>query len=163
MAIWGALDTVEAQIANAAKFRAAFDYLRQALDSQSAVHARISALASGESERVELGDGAFAIEQSYATKEPRDGRLEAHVSYIDLQAIVSGEELVEVIDMRGLTVAENRLSTDDVCFFADADEVSVWRLRAGEVAVFFPNDAHKPGLQVVGTARVTKTVVKVPV
>src|SRR4051812_41867636 len=98
MAIFGSIATVRAQLANAAHFQPAFAYLDSVFAPNSAVRARILAIAAGKTERVELAGGAFALEQAYQTK-PRDqGFFESHRAYIDVQVIVSGEELLEVAD-----------------------------------------------------------------
>ncbi len=137
-------------------------YLREALDPQSVVQARILAIADGVTERVELGEGVFALEQAYLGKLPGVGRFEAHDQYVDLQAVVAGEEAMEVTARVGLEITEDRLAENDVVFFADRVPVSRWVVAPGEVAVFFPGDAHKPSLA-AGAVPVLahKTVVKV--
>jgi biofilm protein TabA len=161
MALWGTPEIIAQQLALTPRFEIANAYLKQAFDTTSAVHARILAVPEGETQRVELGEGVFALEQVYQSKPREEGRLEAHERHVDLQAIVAGEELIEVTTADGLVVTEDALQDRDVCFFADAADVSVWRMRTGEVAVFFPADVHKPSLQISGPAVVHKTVVKV--
>lgn len=161
MALWGTPEIIAQQLAHTPRFESAIAYLRAAFDPNSAIHARILAVPAGETRRVELSDGVFALEQVYQSKPKAEGRLEAHERHVDLQAIVAGEELIEVTSADGLVVTEEAFKDRDVCFFADATDVSVWRMRAGEVAVFFPADVHKPSLQISGPALVHKTVVKV--
>lgn len=163
MALFGSVDTLRAQLARPDHFAAAFHYLRQALDPASPVHARILALSPGETRRVELAGGAFVLEQAYRTRPRAEGRFEAHAAFVDLQAMVQGDERMEVIDAGRLAEQENLLAERDVRFFADAGDASVWRVRAGEVAVFFPADAHMPSLAVDAPQVVHKAVVKVPV
>ena len=161
MALWGTPAIVEQQLARTPRFEIALAYLKEAFDPASSVHARIMAVPEGETHRHELGEGVFVLEQVYQTKPRADGRLEAHERHVDLQAIVSGNELIEVTTAEGLTVTEDALADRDVCFFADSDDVSLWRMRAGEAAVFFPADVHKPSLSIAGAALVHKAVVKV--
>lgn len=164
MAIWGTVASIEQQAQGAPAWAPALAYLRAAMRPGSAVRHRILALTPGETERVELGNGIFALEQAYEAKARSVGRLEAHGSHLDLQLIVHGEENMEVTTADGLTVSEDALAERDVRFFADGPPVSVWRVRAGEVAVFYPADAHKPSLETApGVGGVVfKTVVKVP-
>src|SRR6185312_12262794 len=42
------------------------------------------------------GDNLFAIFQEYNTKNDADAKLEAHRKYIDVQYVISGEELIGV-------------------------------------------------------------------
>ncbi|WP_221031898.1 YhcH/YjgK/YiaL family protein [Actomonas aquatica] len=162
MAIWGTLDLISQQLASNERFEAALAYLREALAPGSAVHGRIMAIAEGVTERVDLADGVFALEQVYTGKPAGEGRFEAHDQYVDLQAVLSGEEAMEVTARAGLAVTEDLLADKDVVFLADRAAVSRWVVAPGEIAVFFPGDAHKPSLA-AGAAPVLahKTVVKV--
>lgn len=163
MAVFGPLAIVRAQVASAPSWVAAWTYLEEALQPNSEIGRRIAALAPGETHRVELAGGIFALEQAYWTKPRPDGRWEAHQAHLDLQAMVAGTEAMEVVAAQGLTVTEDLLATRDVCFFAEVALASRLVLRAGEVAVFAPEDAHMPSLAVDAPALVRKTVVKVPV
>jgi len=61
----------------------------------------------------------------------------------------------------GITQAYDE--TKDLTKHADTDTASVLRVRTGDVAVFWPEDAHMPALAAKRPALVRKTVVKVPV
>ncbi|HXC02484.1 MAG TPA: YhcH/YjgK/YiaL family protein [Opitutaceae bacterium] len=164
MAIFGTLDTLRAQLARPEQFAAMLAYMAEALRPDSAVRARIGGIAAGVTERVELAGGAFALEQAYLTKPRAEGRWESHLAYIDVQVVVAGEELMEVVDAAYLAVAEDLRPAKDVIFYRPFAGGSVLRVRAGEAAVFFPSDAHLPSLSVGAAATlVRKTVVKVPV
>ncbi len=164
MALFGSLATVRAQLAGCPSFDRTFAYVEEMLRPGSPAHQRMLAVPEGETERVELGDGVFALEQAYVAKPRAEGRWEAHRAYIDVQVIVTGDELMEVTDTSRLVVTEDRTPEKDVLFFAAYDEGSVLRMRAGELAVFYPIDAHKPSLAAGDPAAlVRKTVVKVPV
>jgi biofilm protein TabA len=157
------MSSLRVQLARPDHFAPAFHYLQQALDPSSEVAARIRTIPIGETHRVELSGGAFALEQVYRSKPSAEGRFEAHRAYVDLQALVEGEEMMEVTDASRLHVTEDFKEGGDVCFFANTDRSSRLRVGPGEVAIFFPIDAHKPSLAVSEPAVVYKTVVKVPV
>lgn len=164
MALFGSLATVRTQLAGSPSFQRALAYVEEILRPGSEAHRRLHAVATGETERVELGDGVFALEQAYTAKPPAEGRWEAHRVYIDVQVIVSGAELMEVTDVSRLIVAEDHTPAKDLLFFEQNPDGSVLRVRAGELAVFYPVDAHKPSLAAGSPAAlVRKTVVKVPV
>ena len=164
MALIGSLETVAGQLGDGARFVSAVAYLGRVLDPTSVEARRIAGIAEGVTERVELGDGVFALEQVYQSKPAAEGKFEEHARLIDLQAIVAGEERMEVSDVRHLVETENFLAERDVRFFAEPGvTVSQWIVRAGEVAVFFPVDGHKPSLAIAQPTLVRKTVVKVPV
>jgi biofilm protein TabA len=162
MAVFGSLSAVRAQLAHDPRFTAAFAYLAEALQPGSAPHRRIAAVAVGATERIELPGGAFALEQAYLAKPRAEAFLESHRNYIDVQAVVAGEEIQEVVDIAHLTVDAPYHPERDLIKYHDCRDTSLLAARARLVAVFFPVDGHisrasaQPGL-------VRKTVVKVPV
>ncbi|HZP60598.1 MAG TPA: YhcH/YjgK/YiaL family protein [Opitutaceae bacterium] len=164
MAIFGNLETVRMQLARPEHFAAALTYAAEVLRPGSVAAARISGLAAGMTNRMELAGGAFALEQAYATKARTEGRWESHRAFIDVQLVVAGEELMEVADAARLSVAEDLTPAKDLIFYQPFGAGSVLRIGAGEAAVFFPKDAHLPSLRIgAEPAVVRKTVIKVPV
>lgn len=165
MALFGSLSTLRAQLAHEKHFAATFAYLDDCIRPGSEAHRRVHALTVGQQERVELADGAFALEQVYRSKGRAEGFFESHRKYIDVQVIVEGAEFIEVADIARLTIEEDKTPAKDLVVFAKAEKgaASVLRLDAGEAAVLFPVDGHMPGLAVAAPAVVRKIVVKVPV
>ena len=163
MALFGSLSTVRAQLAASPAFDLAFDYVARVLRPGTPEAARLAAVPVGETLRIELGEGVFALEQAYVAKPAAQGRWEAHEHFIDVQVIVAGRELMGVTDVVRLSLAEDCRPARDLMFFAPFDGGSVLKAGAGDVAVFFPVDGHMPSLADGGPATVFKTVVKVPV
>jgi len=162
MAVFGSLPTVRAQLAHDPRFQAAFAYLAEALVATSPVHRRIAAVAVGATERVELAGGSFALEQAYLSKPRAEAFLESHRKYIDVQAVVAGEEIQEVVDIGRMTVDAPYNPERDLVKYHDCKDTSLLGAREGLVAVFFPVDGHIS--RAAGPAvLVRKTVVKVPV
>lgn len=164
MAQFGPFASLRAQ-QSAEKFAAAFAYVAEALRPGSPVQQRILGLAAGQkTDRVELGDGTFAMEQVYQAKPRPEGFFESHRKYIDVQVIIAGEEAMEVEDIARLTATMDYDAERDLLKYADTPHASRLAMRAGDVALFFPADGHMPSLQLHGRAQlVHKTVVKVPV
>lgn len=129
----------------------------------SAARARIGRIAVGVTERVELSGGAFGLEQVYNPKARPEGFFESHRRYIDVQVVVEGEELMEVEDITRLKPSEPFNAERDLAKYSDTTVASVLRMRAGDAAVFFPQDGHMPSLRWRAEGLVRKTVVKVPV
>jgi YhcH/YjgK/YiaL family protein len=163
MAVFGSLSTVRAQLAAAPAFRRAFDYVQLCLTPGTPEAARLAAVAVDATERIELGGGVFALEQAYVAKPPAQGRWEAHQDHIDVQVVVSGRELMGVIEVTRLAIAEDLRPAKDLMFYAPCAGGSTLKVGAGEVAVFYPADGHMPSLADGEPALVRKTVVKVPV
>jgi YhcH/YjgK/YiaL family protein len=107
------------------------------------------------------GERVFAINQIYDTKLWKDGFLEIHRRYIDIQFIVSGEELIGYAPLAGQPEKDAYVTDRDIAFLHGTSEPV--RLRAGQFAIFFPHDAHMPGRTTSAPTRVHKIVVKVAI
>lgn len=162
MAVFGSLAAVRGQLAHDPRFTAAFDYVAQALEATSGVRQRINAVAAGATGRVELAGGSFALEQAYLSRPRAEAFLESHRKYIDVQAVVSGEEIQEVVDIARLTVEAPYNPERDLIKYLDFRDTSLLSAREGLVAVFFPADGHISRAS-AAPVLVRKTVVKVPV
>ena len=135
------------------KFKAAFDFIKQAIDENLPV------------ERYHLeGAEMFAFVQEYDTKLPEETMFEGHRNYIDIQCIVSGLEVMESVDLSKAEVKVPYDSEKDVGFYMDSAKALRAVFETGDFAVFFPHDIHKPGMCADGVkAAAKKIVVKVHV
>ncbi len=130
-------------------FAEAFAFLKKATDEK---------LPEG---RYEIdGDRVFAFIQSYTSK--TESSFEAHRNYIDIQFIMSGVEVMKVADISKVTPSCDYSAEKDIGFFEDYEKASVLTVEEGEYGIFFPWDAHKPGLCLDNNPdNVKKVVVKV--
>lgn len=112
-------------------------------------------------ERIAIdGDRLFAMHQAYHTKPVEEARYEAHRRYVDLQYIAAGSERVRLETLERLFEEEPYDSDRDVAFYRLEGGMDLV-LRAGMVAIFFPEDAHAPCLDSEGKGIVRKSVIKV--
>lgn len=97
--------------------------------------------------RLIQGNELFVGVDTYETKARADAKLETHRRYVDIQVLLSGQELIEVFPKSALTVSEPYDPERDVEFY-QVPELSHTRvvLNPGQFLVFFPDDAHMPGL-----------------
>ena len=164
MALFGSLATLRAQTSRRDIFAATFTYLDEVFRAGSPAAVRLAGAAIGTTVKVELTGGAFALEQVYQTKARPEGFFESHRKYIDVQVVVTGEEVMELVETSRLAVSVPYDAERDLIKYADYATASLLRLHAGEAAIFFPVDGHMPGLRPGGVAGlVRKTVIKVPV
>ncbi len=163
MALLGTRSTVRAQLASPEHFAASFAYLEECFRPGTQAAGMMAGLAAGQTERVDLAGGAFALLQAYLTKPRSEGRWETHRAHIDVQAVVAGEEFMEVTERGRLILDEDLTPARDVIFYRRFDRGSVLRLGPSDVAVYFPVDAHMGGLAVAAPVLVRKVVIKVPV
>jgi biofilm protein TabA len=111
------------------------------------------------------GDRVFALVQKYTTKPIESALYEAHRRYSDIQFIFNGRETILWAPLVTMS--------DQIMAYDDAKDAALWkcnptdstllRLSAGHVAVFFPQDAHAPGMEWNSSCEVVKVVVKVQV
>ncbi|MBI3793531.1 MAG: YhcH/YjgK/YiaL family protein [Nitrospinae bacterium] len=111
----------------------------------------------------ELKGGAYAMIQTYQTAPAPDKKPESHKKFADIQALLSGREVVGFQPTNGLETAVEYREDNDVCFYKNSPEENYLLLQSGLFAVFFPVDAHKPGCCVAAPDEVRKLVVKIPV
>jgi biofilm protein TabA len=120
------------------------------------------AVAEKEDGKYEIdGDNLFFLVQRYTTKDKEEMLFEAHRNYIDIQAILDGEETIGYAPADELEVVEPY--KPDVFKCADPDIFTEVKLPSGTFAIFFPNDAHKPCYDYNGKSNVHKVVVKVKI
>ena len=130
------------------KFQQAFEFIKKVFDEN---------LPAG---RYDLdGELLYAFVQEYSAKFENEGVLESHKNYIDIQCLVSGSELMEVVD---ISVSEEKTAynaDNDIAFWNDSLKALRAVFETGDFAVFFPHDLHKPGMCVNGVPTANKKIV----
>jgi biofilm protein TabA len=130
-------------------FKKAFDYIRSVgVEAILASSAKIELLAKD----------LYLFGSEYQGKTREQARIEAHRRYIDIQIPVEGTEEMGWADIRDSGEVVTPYNPDkDVEFYAGP--VSTWfTVAPGQFAIFFPEDAHQPG---IGQGTLKKIVVKV--
>jgi len=160
MALFGNIDVLREQV-DSEKFKVAFEYLEKVIDAKSIENSRLMDLAIGAFEKVELDSNDFALEQVYNSRERGQCFFESHKQYIDVQFILEGKEIIEVVNSNELQVDFSYNEEMDLIKYNDTTNASQIKLKKGDIAIFFPEDAHMPCVQVDKSVKVVKTVVKV--
>lgn len=104
-------------------------------------------------------DGGAVFVNRFAYDTEADPITEAHLDYIDIHAVLEGEEQVGVADVSALREIERREEEDYIGLTGEFQ--SMCTLRPGYVLIAFPEDAHSPKRRLHGPCRVEKAVVKV--
>ncbi len=107
------------------------------------------------------GDDLFVLIQGYEPKTIDESRCEAHINYIDVQYVIEGKELMGYAPVERMTVLEAYDAGKDRLFLEWTGQLIAY--EAGMFAVFFPQDAHMPGVKTTGSTYVKKAVFKVKV
>lgn len=109
--------------------------------------------------RIDLDeDRLYVLVQEYATKPVAQGKWEAHRRYIDVQYLASGRERMGFANLGTLQLGEYHPEKDFQALSGTGNYVEV---LAGAFVIFFPEDAHMPGLCVDQPEPVRKIVLKV--
>jgi YhcH/YjgK/YiaL family protein len=108
-------------------------------------------------------DNVFALLSEYLTKSEEEARYEAHQRYADIQYVASGKELIGIAPISTKKeILQPYDSTKDIMFLS-VNEVKNYKATPDRFFIFFPDDAHCPGLRDGDSALVRKVVIKVKV
>lgn len=109
------------------------------------------------------GDDAFALVQGYRTKAPAVAVWESHRKYMDIQYIASGNERMGFATLHDAPAVKTPYDADsDVILYQPGQ--SMLEMKAGDFAMFWPQDIHGPGLTTGNPetpSEVTKVVIKI--
>jgi YhcH/YjgK/YiaL family protein len=108
------------------------------------------------------GDDLFVIYMEYESKEPAECKMENHKKYIDIQYMVSGEELIGVTTLKDQIPTVPYDETKDVAFYKN-DYTSLIKLAQDQFAIFFPHDLHMPCIKAAQVSPVRKAVFKISI
>lgn len=105
-----------------------------------------------------------AIVSEYMTKEVNECGYEAHRDYIDIQYLISGEEVINSLPLEYLKETKPYNKEIDATFYEEV-EVKPQELLLGNgyFAILFPQDGHMPQLCVNNPMKVKKVVLEVKV
>ena len=129
------------------RFSEAFEFLRASASSS---------LEDGKHEIA--GEDLFAVVWSGMGKGQAEAVLECHRLYVDVQYVVSGEDLIGWQSLSECERVKQKYDTaTDLAFFFDRPR-TWYRVPTGTAAILFPEDVHAP---LGGTGSLKKIVVKV--
>ena len=105
------------------------------------------------------GKRLYAIVQEYRGRGRRKSRIEAHRRYIDIQHVVSGNEVIGFRNFFACTLdADGWNEANDIGFSPDPADLWI-PVPPGSFAIFYPEeDGHAP---MAGRGNVRKVVVKI--
>ena len=105
------------------------------------------------------GEEVFALVQEYETKDLENAKYEAHKKYIDIQYMLDGNEYMGYSSIDKLKITSPYSEEND--FMLLSGEANLIMLNSKDFSVFFPEDAHMPGIAIKDKNKVRKVVVKV--
>jgi biofilm protein TabA len=163
MAIYGTLDACAAQVGDRPHFGPAIGFLKAVLDGSHPAARTIRELPQGQLERLDLaGEGgrdAYALLQHPTTRARADQFAESHREYADIQAVIDGDEILEVMPLQGLETTQPYSAEKDVALYRMPADGSKLILRPGLAAILFPEDGHAPLQAPQGTPAPSRRIV----
>ena len=106
-------------------------------------------------------NNVFASVTEDPTKDFNKTSWESHRKYIDLQYVISGEEKIGVCPVAKATVIKPYNEKSDGANYQAKGKI--YTAVPGTFFIFFPTDAHRPGITPGGNKPVKKLVIKIRV
>jgi len=106
------------------------------------------------------GDRVWAVLSSYNSREYAEGKYETHREYVDVQFLLSGEELIYWNDSAEMSSTGYAADCDKENYGDPANPVGI-HMAPGTALVLFSRDAHKANCRVTSVAPVRKALLKI--
>jgi YhcH/YjgK/YiaL family protein len=106
------------------------------------------------------GDNVFALVQSYEPTPAAQRPFESHRAHIDIQYVLSGEEIIGFSPLGLLSVTTPYSAEKDFALYTGPDDRPLF-MGPGDFTILFPQDGHKPGCLWRSPGSVRKIVVKI--
>jgi len=110
------------------------------------------------------GENVFVSVTEGPTKILEDSKWEAHHKYIDIQYVIEGQEKMGIAPISTARTITEFDEKKDVGFYNSLAKTGKYYVaKPGTFFIFFPSDAHRPGIKVKGFDSDKKLVVKIKV
>lgn len=105
------------------------------------------------------GEDVYANVTEAPSKDFDKTQYEAHQQYTDIHMMISGKEKIGVAQVSAATVKTPYDNTKDIGFYNVEGKIYV--ADPNTFFIFFPGNAHRPGIKVDGENVVRKIVIKI--
>lgn len=105
----------------------------------------------------------YATVSDYTTKNEETANFEAHRKYIDIQYVINGKEIINIAPLSTLKEVITPYDETKDIEFLTVDKVVNYKADPGRFFIFFPDDAHRPGIKDGENSQVRKIVLKLKV
>jgi len=108
------------------------------------------------------GDDMYVMVQEVKTVVPEERKSEHHAKYIDVQMVLTGEEIHRAAKQSEKNKAiENELETKDYALYETVENEMDIHLKPGMFVVYFPEDLHRPACSQEGGTTTKRVVIKI--
>lgn len=105
------------------------------------------------------GDEIFVNIGEYESSDESQKSYESHRKYLDLQLMLEGNEVIKFNSINKLQGSPFDEENDYMLLKGEAKGYLV--MEEGDIAIFFPNDGHMPGIINKKPSKVKKAVFKI--
>lgn len=109
-----------------------------------------------------LSENVKAIVTSYETDVSKDGPMECHRAYIDVQYMLSGSEIMEWTVSGQPALKQEYNEEEDCALYENSGALKIPVLE-DEFVVFWSQDLHRPGCRYENISSIRKIIVKIRV
>jgi biofilm protein TabA len=111
--------------------------------------------------KTDLGGGVYLIKSEYSTGDSQSKFVECHRRYIDIHVVDEGIENIGYCNKDNCMTIEKYIEEKDL---EKLDGICNWiTLKKGFFGIFFPQDAHMPGVTIDNRMQTVKKIVfKIP-
>ena len=109
------------------------------------------------------GDNLYATVSEYLSKNEETAKFEAHRKYIDIQYVIVGREVMNIAPITTVKEVLTPYDASKDIEFITVDKIINYKASPANFFIFFPSDAHRPGLKDGVNSSVRKLVVKLKV
>jgi len=121
-------------------------------------------LAKLETKRYDIdGDNLYATVSEYLSKNEETTNFEAHRNYIDIQYVITGKEIMNIAPLNTAKEVVTPYDNKKDIEFMKVEKTVKYVATPSNFFIFFPVDAHRPGLKDGVSSPVRKIVIKVKV
>ncbi|MDX2195640.1 MAG: YhcH/YjgK/YiaL family protein [Cytophagales bacterium] len=103
----------------------------------------------------------YAIVSAYNTKAMTEGKWEAHLKYIDIQYVISGNEQIGYSPMNEEYMIVKPYQDDKDYALYEVKNGKFFDAAPSNFYIFMPQDVHMPGIEILQKCAVKKLVIKV--
>ena len=108
-------------------------------------------------------DKLFATFSEYISKNEETTQFEAHRKYIDIQYVISGKEIMNIAPLKSVNKVLVPYDTTKDIEFVTVSKSRDLIATPVNFFIFFPDDAHRPGLKDGVNSPVRKVVINLKV
>jgi YrbI family 3-deoxy-D-manno-octulosonate 8-phosphate phosphatase/YhcH/YjgK/YiaL family protein len=139
------------------------DDLKSRVDRALSYMKKLNVVGADCGKKVVVDDKFFYTVQSYQTKSEEDAGLESHKEYIDIQLMISGNEVMDICDTSRLSVKTPYDLEKDIMFWNIPPRMARITLKTGDFIILYPENAHRGAVKLDQAEHVVKIVGKVKI